>query len=103
MTEINVIGDMIANLSNPTYVDIVDGDKNELWAILYQGRQLRFKNGKTTFRKKCHAKSSLYNNVFYGIKYDLRRKFSRDQTDEIYKETLQELEDNGIIEFKRII
>ena len=103
MTEINIIGDMIANLNNPTYVDIVDVDKNEMWVILYQGRQLIFKNGKTIFRKKGHAKSSLYNNVFYGIKHDLRNKFSRVQTDKIYKETLQELEDNGIIEFKRLI
>jgi len=86
-------------------VTVIDGAKNETWIIKYNGKQLALGvHGKTKWGSIGHAKAALTDKIkgpfqrflYYskGVKYH--------ESEVLYKEMIQKMQDKGILEFIKI-
>jgi len=103
MTEINTTGEMLDLIKKNTSL-LNDNKTNEAWVILLNDKQISLNNGKYVWRKINHAKSALSNQIKYSFCSKLRRQgIERFSSEEIYQQTLKDLQEDGILEFKRLI
>jgi len=77
---------------------------NEIWIIKYNGKQLSLgTSGKTHWKTLGHAKAALTDKIKYPIqKRAYNNGIGYRETESLYKEFIQHLQDKGILEFIKI-
>ena len=103
MTEINTTEIMLDLIRSKT--DRLGSSKlNEAWVILFEGKQISLQNGKYLWRKINHAKTALTNMIKWKFEQDLRKKgFEYLETNEIYYDSIDQLQKDGLLEFRRLL